>query len=259
MEILVVEDTPSTQMLITRILELAGHHVTVASDGLQAIRAFHQARPDVVIMDLQMPILDGFQTTSILRVIELDRHVPIIATTARRLTTDKERFLAAGVDAFIAKPFDAKEFLELVETVRRRKSPVVVAEPNKESLMSMAETTPVGKILDMNATLERLGGDKRLLGDLVRFFFEDFPSILDEIRTSLTKHDWPRLERAAHSLKGLAANFSAEKAQRVLQSLETQSRGQDSEQLTQLLTQAERELAILAGALAEYHTAEPHE
>jgi two-component system sensor histidine kinase/response regulator len=254
LNVLVVEDTPAAQKFMAKILESAGYHVVVSDNGLEAIGDYLQAAPDLVVVDLQMPILDGLQTTSILRAIEKGRHTPIIITTARKQNLDRERFIEAGIDAFLPKPFSSAEFLALVENTYRKKNNSMINEEilnkNQDRQEKMSEAN---ETLNISESLERLGGDQELFSDLINFFFEDFPTLLDEIRSSLTRQDWNSAQRAAHSLKGLTANFSAKRAHVALQQIETQCPSQNAEQLRQMLKVAEQEVALLAAALANYH------
>lgn len=257
LRIMVVEDTVASQKLFTRILEPAGYQLHIASNGIEAIRDFARVHPDLIIMDLQMPVLDGLQTTSILRA--LDKHhptIPIIATSARHQPLDRERFFAVGVDAFIPKPFDNQEFLGLIQQVFHQKQELHGAATNPEPLPELTvytmQNTLNGNVINIATALKRLGGDKQLMGDLINFFFEDFPALLEELRGAILRHDWNRVQRAAHSFKGLAANFDAGPAVQIMQSLEQQSANHDPEQLSQLLADAEVEVARLTAALAEY-------
>ncbi len=256
LRIMVVEDTVASQKLFTRILEPAGYQLHIASNGIEAIRDFARVHPDLIIMDLQMPVLDGLQTTSILRA--LDKHhptIPIIATSARHQPLDRERFFAVGVDAFIPKPFDNQEFLGLIKQVFDQKQHDCDAQFFNKPLdltVYPMQNTLNGNVINIATALKRLGGDQQLMADLINFFFEDFPSLLEELRGAILRHDWNRVQRAAHSFKGLAANFDAGPAVQVMQALEQQSANQNPEQMSQLLADAEVEVARLTAALAEY-------
>jgi len=264
--VMVVEDTPASQKLFERILEPAGYEVHLVANGIEAIRDFARVHPDLIIMDLQMPVLDGLQTTTILRA--LDKHhpaIPIIATSARHLPLDRERFFAVGVEAFIPKPFDSQELLMLIEQVLAQKnaqlsdsvdcvdgarhSPFKVEALNKEDSMQTALTD---NVISISSAIKRLGNDQQLMNDLINFFFEDFPSLLEDMRGAILRHDWNRLQRAAHSFKGLAANFDANATVQAMQALELQSATQDPERLSKLLADAELEVARLTAALAQY-------
>jgi signal transduction histidine kinase/ActR/RegA family two-component response regulator len=117
LSVLLAEDNAVNQKIASRFLEKEGHHVTVASDGRQALAALDRENFDVVLMDVQMPEMDGFETTALIRAQERDtgKHLPIIAMTAHAMKGDRERCLAAGMDGYIAKPITARELIELLE------------------------------------------------------------------------------------------------------------------------------------------------
>jgi DNA-binding response OmpR family regulator len=261
LNVLIVEDTPSSQKLMSLILEASGHFVQVTDNGIDAICNFKRSRPHVVVMDLQLPGIDGLQTTSILRALEEDSHVPVVAVTSRKQKLDHERFEKVGVDALLLKPFNCQEFVNLIENVSRTKydSTTILIENDGQlnNVSSNGESQPVATtnftdVLNIPQSLERLGDDKELFRDLVTFFFEDYPVLQDEMHSSLIRQDWLTLQRTSHSLKGLAANFSASRTQRVLQEIENTSLSKNPETLNELLVSADRELAQLAAALAEY-------
>jgi two-component system, sensor histidine kinase and response regulator len=117
LRVLLAEDNAVNQKLALRLLEKQGHHVTVASDGRKALDALDRDTFDVVLMDVQMPEMDGFEATAAIRAREQDtgRHMPIIAMTAHAMQGDRERCLAAGMDGYLAKPIKVQEFIELLE------------------------------------------------------------------------------------------------------------------------------------------------
>jgi CheY-like chemotaxis protein len=120
LSILLVEDNPVNEALAVRMLEKRGHSVTVARNGKEALEVLKQQTPDLVLMDIQMPEMDGFETTAIIR--EGDRktgkHLPVIAMTAHAMAGDKERCLAAGMDGYLSKPVRPAELFSVVESVR---------------------------------------------------------------------------------------------------------------------------------------------
>ena len=117
LRILLAEDNAINQKIACHVLEKQGHHVTVAADGCQALSALDQAHFDVVLMDVQMPEMDGFETTDAIRTRERGTgvHLPIIAMTAHAMKGDRERCIAAGMDSYISKPLGIKELIELLE------------------------------------------------------------------------------------------------------------------------------------------------
>jgi two-component system, sensor histidine kinase and response regulator len=260
LDILVVEDLPASQKLFDRILRAAGHRVRLAANGVEAIRSFRGRRPDLILMDLQMPILDGLQTSTILRLLQSPEsvpQVPIIATTACGPAFDRDRFSSIGVEAFLPKPFEARQLVHLVTQLTAGSAKM---SPDKDSAAEDS-TRLDGRVageseraeIDIPGALERLNGDKELLTALVGFFFEDFPTLLDEIRAAFARRDWPTLQRAAHSLKGLSANFGAAPAVAALEKLETWNATRDAESQTQLVRAVEVAMAHLAAALVDYH------
>ena len=211
-------------------------------------------------MDLQMPILDGLQTSTILRLLQsAPPQVPIIATTACGPVFDRERFLSIGVDAFLPKPFDARELVHLVTQLTAGSANM---SQNKDAGAdgSMARDREAARWgeeaeIDIPGTLVRLNGDKELLTALVGFFFEDFPTMLEDLRAAFSRRDWTAVQRVAHNLKGLSANFGAAPAVAALEKLETWNATRDAESQTQLLQAVEVEVARLAAALVDYHAA----
>jgi CheY-like chemotaxis protein/HPt (histidine-containing phosphotransfer) domain-containing protein len=222
LELLLAEDTPANQKVVAAILKKRGHAVTVACNGIEALELFPTRPFDVVIMDVQMPSMDGLQATSEIRQREISgERLPIIAMTAHAMARDRDRCLAAGADAYIAKPVDAVRLVELVEGLARRAAgPSAGSQPPTDLSHGPAPLTdgpPEGQraeremrgkgLVDWSGALGRLGGDRELLDKLIEFFFEDSPSLMSDIREGLAAANPRQVERAAHSLKGLAANF----------------------------------------------------
>jgi CheY-like chemotaxis protein/HPt (histidine-containing phosphotransfer) domain-containing protein len=187
LRVLVAEDNPVNQKVAAGLLERAGHRTVIVENGRQALAALASASFDLVLMDVQMPELDGLETTAAIRERErgTGRRVPIVAVTAHAMKGDSERCLAAGMDAYLAKPLQPGE---LVATIAR--------------------LTP-GATLDKVRLLERVGGDRRALAGIARIFLADAPRQLAEIRRAVATADARALRAAAHTLKGAAANFAA--------------------------------------------------
>jgi CheY-like chemotaxis protein len=111
-----VEDNLVNQKLARRLLEKGGHTVTCAGDGVQALEAFDKDRFDAILMDIQMPVMDGFEATAELRKREksFDRRTPVLALTANAMQGDRERCLAAGMDGYVTKPINTQELLQAI-------------------------------------------------------------------------------------------------------------------------------------------------
>jgi two-component system, sensor histidine kinase and response regulator len=196
LRILLAEDNHVNQRLAATLLERRGHRVTIATNGHEALATLERTNIDVVLMDLQMPEMGGLEATAAIRERERTAggHVPIIAMTAHAMKGDRERALACGMDDYLTKPLDSKR---LCDTVERAAAGIVAAVDVEASALH-------------DAVLARIGGDAELLADISRIFIDGAPKHLEQIRTALDAHDSEALWRAAHALKGAAANFEAD-------------------------------------------------
>jgi signal transduction histidine kinase/CheY-like chemotaxis protein len=216
LSILLAEDTPVNQRLAVTLLEDRGHTVVVANNGQDAVDLLAKNSFDLVLMDVQMPLMDGFEATAIIRARENDtgHHIPIFAMTAHAMKGDRERCLAAGMDGYISKPIQADEFLAVVE--QRKHLPVAFAKA-AESHIPLNEPE---QVFDHVAALARTGGNMPLLRQMIDLVLADCPTLLAQIRTAVAAEDYIALERTAHRLKGSAANLSASRVVAVAQRLE---------------------------------------
>ena len=214
LNILLAEDNDVNQKLATRLLEKRGHQVTVASNGLQALNALSQASYDLVLMDVQMPEMDGIEATAELRAREqgTGSHQPVIAMTALVMQGDRERCLAAGMDGYLTKPIRPRALDEVLDqyTAQKRQGGAVHEDAPKTS----GHTSRAVKqdSVDGHELLERVGGDREFLTELVSLFREDGPKQLNRIKTALEKMDPSEVLRGAHSLRGTLANLAAQRA-----------------------------------------------
>jgi signal transduction histidine kinase/DNA-binding response OmpR family regulator/HPt (histidine-containing phosphotransfer) domain-containing protein len=236
LRVLLAEDNAVNQKLVVRLLEKEGHTVVVAGNGREALAALGNEAFDLVLMDVQMPEMDGLEATARIRQAEqgTGRHLPILAMTAHAMKGDRERCLAAGMDGYIAKPIHVRELLQRIEAL---------LPPDPQPLAGSVVEPGAGLWEPANA-LARVGGDARLLRELVRLFLAECPRWLGEIRAAVAGRDAGRLRQAAHSLKGSLGTFGARVAFEAAQRLEGMARVGE-------LTGAEQTCAVLAGALAE--------
>jgi signal transduction histidine kinase/DNA-binding response OmpR family regulator/HPt (histidine-containing phosphotransfer) domain-containing protein len=199
LEILLAEDNAVNQKLAIRLLEKRGHSVTLAPDGRAALAALERKRFDVVLMDVQMPEMDGFEATAAIRAREdgLGRHTPVIAMTAHAMKGDRERCLAAGMDGYVSKPLQANE---LFTTVEQLATPASACE-------SAVAALPASASFDYDTALRRAGGDDDLLRELIDLYLQQCPELMTAIRDAITAGDATELARAAHTLKGSVGNF----------------------------------------------------
>ena len=214
LNILLAEDNRINQKLAVNLLKKRGHRVSVANNGEEVLKALERNKFDVILMDVQMPRMDGFEATRTIRTREegTDERIPIIAMTAHAMKGDRDRCLAAGMDQYISKPINMNQLYETVESavplVKNRSHEVV-------SLLDMSEG------IDKTRLLHQVDGDEALLDELVEIFVSDSPSTLKEIRTAIEQRDAELLRISAHSLKGAIGNFAAEKAFQAAMKLES--------------------------------------
>jgi CheY-like chemotaxis protein len=202
LRVLLAEDNAVNCALTLRILSKRGHSVVVVHNGQQALDALETQAFDVILMDVQMPEMDGFEATAAIRATEAvtGTHIPIVAMTAHAMTGDRERCLAAGMDAYLSKPVQAEELLKMTESLAVGSGPIEGIE----------DSTPA--VMDRTLALARVDGDHGLLADLARLFCEESPKMMAAVRDAVEAKDAERLQRAAHSLKGAVATLAAQKA-----------------------------------------------
>jgi two-component system sensor histidine kinase/response regulator len=217
LKVLLAEDNAVNRLLARKLLEKHGHKITLAENGREAIDAIAREAPDLVLMDVQMPVMDGLEAIRIIRTSEQSsgRHLPIIALTAHAMKGDRERCLDAGADDYLTKPIRAAE---LFAAVARINNPGVSPMP---PIIQTAEAAPSSwpAIFDLPAALERIG-DKDTLEELARLFTPACRKLMDEIRHALAASDGDALVRAAHTLQGSSASLGAPGIARASQELQ---------------------------------------
>jgi PAS domain S-box-containing protein len=201
--ILLAEDHPINQHLVVSLLTKRGHVVKVATNGRQAVDMFAQESFDAVLMDVQMPVMNGFEATGEIREQEraLNFRTPIIAMTAYAMKGDRERCIAAGMDAYLSKPINAAELLSSLADVTSKSD-------SKGFDLTTTDSAHEGDAVDFPALLARADDDPALAGELMEIFLEDWPVMLAGIREAIEQNDGVALERAAHTSKGAISYFS---------------------------------------------------
>jgi CheY-like chemotaxis protein len=196
--ILLAEDNLVNQRVAVGILTRRGHHVTVAINGREAVEAVQRERFDLILMDVQMPEMGGFEATAIIREREMrdGGHIRIVAMTAHAMSGDRERCLAAGMDGYLSKPITQSLLFDVVE----QGSAGVAAR-------ALAAVVPVP--FNRGELMDRLGGDVELFADVVGLFLDDCPKRLAAIKNAVELRDAELIRASAHALKGAAGTLSA--------------------------------------------------
>ena len=205
LSVLLAEDNTVNQKLAVKMLEKRGHTVTVVCNGLQALDASEKERFDVILMDVQMPGLDGFKTTARIRARDKARkkHTPIVALTANAMKGDRERCMAAGMDGYVAKPIDPQELFNALHSVSGM-GDADDLEDRPASGASGAEP-----ILNSQEFLDRIEGDTELYREALDLFRQECPQMMAAISSAVKEKNADKVYSAAHALKGAAANVCA--------------------------------------------------
>jgi PAS domain S-box-containing protein len=245
--ILLVEDNVVNQKLAVRLLEKMGHQVTLASNGAEACEALCAATYDLVLMDLQMPVMGGLEATCKIREREQHsrQHVPILAMTAHAAGQDEKRCREAGMDGYLTKPI-RREVLrkEIDRAVTQSGSAENFSEAPPHSEVSEAEW-------NLRELLERLEGDQDFLRELLQMFRADSQTTLMKAREALAQEDLAEMSRAAHTLKGMLKNLSMNAAAELAAGLEMAARNGARGEAETLLERLDRSLA---GIMPEVET-----
>jgi len=212
--ILLVEDNATNQLVALALLKKLGLKSDAVADGSEAIKALETLPYNLVLMDVQMPIMDGYEATQHIRDIHsrvIDHNIPVIAMTANALQGDRERCLEAGMNDYVSKPI---VFKELSETLERWLTGVPSAPTfSKKTKLSLAvgPTDPAQNLVfDKAAFLERVMGDVDLAQTIITIFLKDIPIQIQVLKDYLAKDDMAGAERQAHSIKGAAANIGGD-------------------------------------------------
>jgi len=237
----VAEDNRVNQVVTRRLLEQLGHTVVLCDDGRAAVAAIEAERPDLVLMDVQMPDMDGFAATAAIREREAarpaDGRLPIVALTAFAMTGDRARCLAAGMDDYLTKP------------MRRDQLAAVLARLAGEAPRRPEADEP-GPALDEAAALAYAADDRQLLVELLTIFLADYPGHLQALRDAVAGADPAALVRTAHKLSGSLRVLGAAPATALVGQLEALGREGPLEGAAPLLARLEPELERVRGAAA---------
>jgi CheY-like chemotaxis protein len=215
LHVLLAEDNPYNQAVMEELLPRRGHTLHVAGDGRAALTALEHDHFDVMLLDVHMPELDGFQVVAVQRQRErgTGRHLPVIALTARSADGERERCLQAGMDDYLAKPVRAAELFAAIDRVVPGEGVLRPVESSPVVAGSGDPATTGAGLLDAAALLAACDGDAELLRKLCRHFQTFVPGRLAEVSEALRDRDTPRLQEAAHKLGGMASSFSATAAE----------------------------------------------
>ena len=242
LRILLAEDNLVNQKLASRLLEKRNHSVTVAMNGREALAALEKDAFDLVLMDMQMPEMDGFEATRILRERERStgRHQHLIAMTALAMNGDRERCMAVGMDGYLSKPIRPQELDEILEALLG---------PKPEPPVTEAVPTLCNDSVDVIQLLDRLDDDRVLLAELVEIFRREHRDNLQSAQRAISSRDAEGLQRAGHTLKGALGNLSAVRASDLAAELEAMGKNGALNGAQELINKLVLELTTVMQAL----------
>jgi PAS domain S-box-containing protein len=246
--LLLVEDNAINRKLAVALLGRAGYAVATAEDGQQAIDAVRREAFAVVLMDVQMPGMDGFEATAGIRALGGARGAtPIVAMTAHAMKGDRERCLAAGMDDYVSKPIQSEE---LFAAIGRCLQTETGARPAREPLAP--PEPPLPDPIDRHKALPYFGGDENLFGRLLREYIDDLPGQIERLKTEADSGAGRAFTTTAHSLKSLSATFGATRLWQAAQQLEALGLDENLAAAAPLIQQLEAEFPRLQAYLKEH-------
>jgi len=216
LKIYLADDNEVNRILMNNLLAKIGASIKTVDNGIDMLKAFESEVPDLILMDIQMPKLDGIETTKRIRAIEnrTGTHTPIIAVTGHALKGDREKFLAAGMDGYIPEPIDITLFFEMIARFTS------CLPPTDRTRKVDAPVSGGGEIVNIDDFRMRVRNDSELINKLFQLYLEDSKALFKEIRNAIQNNDPVELERSAHSLKGMSINLSAYKVSELASQLE---------------------------------------
>jgi CheY-like chemotaxis protein len=284
LRILLAEDNPINQKLAVILLQKAGYSVDAVDNGAQVLKKVQDSLYSAILMDVQMPEMDGLEATRQIREMEkaTSWHIPIIAMTAHAMPGDRERCLEAGMDDYVSKPLEPKVLFNVLERwVRSGEENIVEAGQDYSSPMeifpadlgeglfgeSQPTASPATKApapffkevpraaaepVNLEAALHRFEGDRDFLMAMLKEYKDHLPGRLGEIREAAQDADASRLSRLAHNLKGVSLNFNADAVADIALRLEELGKREDLTDALVLVAQLDAEVHRLEEYLASY-------
>lgn len=251
LRILLAEDNIVNQKVAQSMLQKTGHRVDTVANGMEAIRALETLPYDLVLMDVQMPEMDGFEATKHIRnpqSVVLNHEIPVIAMTAHAMKGDKERCLQAGMNDYIAKPVSLQSLRKILD-----KWQITKQKESHFGVISTEETKSTEKplIFDKQALFERTMNDEKLVRKLISIFLKDLPKQMTALKENVKKRDFENIKWYAHYIKGSSANMGAMGLSTVAANMEKAAKDSLSDEIDILMSELEEQYELLMVQLNE--------
>ena len=250
--VLLAEDNTTNQDVALGILEKLGLRADAVADGAEAVHALETLPYDLVLMDVQMPEMDGYEATRHIRDPRssvLNHHVPIIAMTANAMQGDREKCLKAGMNDYVSKPVMPQALAEALDKWLPRDTPSTMKLTTGTSEVRVPPGATEAPVFDTRGMMARMMGDEVLARKIMEGFLEDIPKQIETLKTYLKAGDTTRTERQSHTIKGAAANMGGEAMRAAAHEMEKMARAGDLEAVVARLPGLEAQFARLKEAM----------
>ena len=249
-KVLLVEDVIMNQQVAVEILESAGLIVEIANNGQEAVAAVGKSDYDLVLMDVQMPVMGGYEATRLIKANPTNANLPIIAMTAHAMQGAREECLNAGMNDYVSKPIDPQQLLTVlarwIETTAVVRGERVPALPKPSGTLDLETRLPENLPgIDIESALKRLNRNKKLYRELLLDFSGTYATTAEEIRKTVAMGDLDTAQKLSHMLKGVAGNISAYALHDAVRELETGLKQQAETEFAKLLLKLDQELALV--------------
>lgn len=238
LNILIAEDNEINQMLITKMLAIEGFTYKVANNGYEAIELFKQEDFDVILMDVQMPKMDGLEATKEIRKLERGRDVPIIAITAYAMTDDSKKCLAAGMDYYLSKPLSYKKLFALINEIFDLDYKSTQAVNIQDRSLEKSN-----ELVNSESIFIKLNSDLDFFNQITKKFESNSKNLINEIKIAIKENDYGKLKTTAHTIKGSIAVFEAKQAFELALKLENMGREEQTEGVDKVVYQLEKAIS----------------
>jgi CheY-like chemotaxis protein len=251
LNILLAEDNSVNQRLATRLLEKFGHRVTVAGNGLIAVQSWRNGTYDVILMDVDMPELNGYGATAQIRALEQESgaHITIIGLTAHAMQGSRENCLAAGMDGYLSKPIDTKALWAELEGL----SGATATTEDAVQLPSASATLG----FEMRRALQLMDNDMTLFDEMVRIYRADYPDYVERLGAAIAAQDAAQTRQMAHTLRGMLSVFDVPEVAMLAEYIETQPGADYSQHYAKLALALSRLEEILASCTSDAQLGQP--
>ena len=253
LRILLAEDGQANRKLAVALLASWGHEVIVAEDGIAAVDAWRHESFDLVLMDVQMPVMDGLEATREIRRLEStsERHTPIVAMTARAMRGDREICLAAGMDEYVSKPVRQRELYGAIAPFFPEAIAELPAEDEDTQLQGVS-AGPTSSVVDWDAALSSAAGDRNLLASVIAASLVELPDLMHRLGDALRDDDVKTALRMVHSIKGTGRTYGADEVVLMAQQTEERLQAGELEELNELVGQFRTTVEQLCRSLQEF-------